>query len=219
MAEQEKYAPDSGLIHNMSAPPRLAITIQTLSTCRQDSGSPDDSDVLQGFREILSLDVDGFIEKYFSDYVINCSSEGGPNGPAWRDYEAKAERILNSRHLRLRCLVVLSRLATDKVEWVCRKDVLQLTKASKDELMDEYLANTALLDPIAMGYPAFGLVHRPVKAEAGNWITAAQGLAIISRVSGDIFLGAHAPFLHDFEASGRMQFLLTVPVHRGGKEL
>ena len=114
-------------------------------------------------------------------------------------------------------LAGLSRMALGQVD-ALDAESLMAPVDHPDAHLDEFLLNTAQLDPHALGLPAFGLVHKhPV---AGDAVPSLQlGLAFLSRVCGDsLFVSSHAPSPFAFtEKANEGDLLLLVPaIYKGG---
>ncbi|MBU2500913.1 hypothetical protein KJ682_06265 [bacterium] len=93
---------------------------------------------------------------------------------------------------RIAALVYLSRLAAG----IGPGEVLTLYGEGNDLLMDELRANAALLDPVALGLPAFGLVRKVKRdrAQAGPVITdPALALVLLTRTAGKVFIARRSP--------------------------
>lgn len=106
-----------------------------------------------------------------------------------RPFEREWER---DAHLRLVRLVAL---AQDAV--LGRRDAdIELYPCPDDELSDRLEEMLARLDPVALGLPPFAIVRRiPVDGvhEQGFEADPARALALLSRVSGSVFIRRRAP--------------------------
>jgi hypothetical protein len=106
-----------------------------------------------------------------------------------RPFEREWER---DAHLRLVRLVAL---AQDAV--LGRRDAdIELYPCPDDELVDRLDGLLARLDPVALGLPPFAVVRRvPAASVSGRGFEAdpARALALLSRVSGSVFVRRRAP--------------------------
>jgi hypothetical protein len=190
----------SGALHNMSAPPRTRVTVRPLGAVANTGGEPaaDSADVVRastGLVPVVAISVERLIRQWFPDYL-----DTGRRGPdaTWRDLgrlEGKAARLGN---LRLRCLVVLSRLAVGEMKRPNRPEIFRLADTPVEALEAIYLDNVRRLDPLDHGLPPFGLVQS-ADGEGIAWETEpARALAVLSRCGGTVYSAGREPRLPDY---------------------
>lgn len=169
--------------------------------------------------EVARIDVDAFIRHYLPDYRGSFPQyKPGIGPPAWKDSrwvrDTRSRPVLrggNIDKLRLRCLVILSRLAVGKVTSVTRDDVDCLRTAGYKDITQEYLENVALIDPMDLDLPAVAYAYPLDKGVAKIETSPQRALAIISRTAAGLFLGGHSPYLQDFSKDGPIRYALLAP--------
>ena len=198
-------------LHNMSAPPRTRITVRPLrpgagvrrtgpAEMRYEGPTADDATVVAastGLVPVALLSPVLLTQHWFPTYV-----DEGPvgTGATWKDKDKLKGRAAYLKHLRLRCLVVLSRIALGELRRPNRESVFRLARARLEALEAAYLENVRRLDPLALSLPPFGFAKPitgytdlvPVETDP------ARALALLSRCSGTVFSAGREPLLPDY---------------------
>ncbi|HSL82795.1 MAG TPA: hypothetical protein VLF66_08460 [Thermoanaerobaculia bacterium] len=165
---REREAGD-GALHNMSAPPRMTITIRPLGGPGPAPASAGEPAVHPGVRCFAHVDLS----------TLCPLPEEGAEG--------------NGARGRLRSLVALAHRALGREE----SDPAEIARWTQERLEDELRERAARLDPLALGLPAFALVRRspgragkaPAEGDPG------RALALVTRVSGKVFVGTRSPLV------------------------
>jgi len=183
----------------MSAPPRTHIVVRPLrgrmkSKARHDPTSTPGGH--GGLHHVATLCVDQLIRTWFPGYRL-CDTD--PDTAVWVDDRPRERPDVEFDHLRLRCLVLLSRLAVGTRKRITRRSVVALAAHSPESLETEYLDNVAQLDPRELGAPPIGIVRRcGEKTDSHNYEKdPARALALLSRIAGSVFSAERSPVLVD----------------------
>ena len=141
------------------------------------------------------------------------------SGASWDDKDRLKGRAAYLKHLRLRCLVVLSRIAVGELRHPNRLPVFRLARTPVEELEAAYLHNVRRLDPLALGLPPFGLAkqipanrHTPFPVETDP----ARALALLSRCSGTVYSAGREPLLPDYNQPSQTILVLGIRQNKGG---
>ena len=183
-------------LHNMSCPPRTRIAIRPLGIHEQSrSLRPGEhaQACASGLQLVTRLSVDRLIREWFPAFRV---ANKNADVVYWADRKTLKGRATNMANLRLRCLVVLSRLAIGEISEVTRRSVYALVDVSTESLETAYIENTVWLDPRACGLPAFGLVHLDADHDSRAFpfeLEPARALAFLSRSAGTVFSADRTP--------------------------
>jgi hypothetical protein len=179
-----------GALHNMSAPPRMTITIRPLGGPSPAPASPGEPAVPGGVRCFAHVDLS----------TLCPLPEDGTKG--------------NGPRGRLRSLLALARRAVGQEE----TDQEDPARWTLERLEDELRERAARLEPRALGLPAFALVRRS-PGRAGDTPAEgdpARALALVTRVSGKLFVGTRSPLVaHLATDTGGFWFYAPWPVADG----
>ena len=200
-------------LHNMSAPPRMTVNVRVLvaEQCLETERYARVTASATALRTIVHVDVEHLLASHLRGYRTCC-----PRDRAQTTAHLQANRIKDKEpHLRTRCVVALSRLAVGKIDKLDAKAVAALAGTTQEALHDEYLENTAALDPLALGLPAFAFVHPGQTLGATTDLHIA--LAVLSRAGKGLFIASHDPVLHDFEQRQPIRLALRVPLVSGAE--
>jgi hypothetical protein len=119
-------------------------------------------------------------------------------------------RIGGSRKKILSGLLLLSRMAIGKQEGLDRIELRKMMRRAMESLMDEYLENVGLLNPLALGLPAFAMAGSGIsKLRPEN--NPARMLAVMSRTTNGIFIASRLPVRPDCTPMSNPRYLLYVP--------
>ncbi len=193
----------SRVLHNMSAPPRIVLTIRPL-------GHPEPGGEEEANRDCTAVRTAGTT-------CIGCLSVDRLVARTGR----LEPKVLHPRQ-RLAGLVLLARAATGGRH----ATLATLTRHPREALLDELAERTAALDPHALGLPPFALMEdlgadrflevlsrledaaeRAAMAQS-RWPTRpgypeiedpGRALALLTRRSGRLFLARRAPNLHGLD--------------------
>lgn len=194
----------SGVLHNMSAPPRARIRVCPL---RREDSALDAGDISppsrgeSGLALVTTIDLRCLIQSYFPNY----RDSGYAGQPYWWDEGGLRGKAARREDLRLRCLVVLSRLAVGELRRPDRRVVFRLAGASTETLEQLWLDNVRRLKPGDLGLPPFGLIRpapRPSLAlqRTRYWeASPARALAVFSRHGGSVYSAGREPGLPDYQ--------------------
>ncbi len=142
---------------------------------------------------VIQVDLDRLLRRYLPAYRVRCPGKRKRTIPAvWADGTDGG-----GARLRTRCVVALSRLAVGKIQTLDRGAVDALAGTPEQTLHDEFLDNTAMLVPLALGLPNFAFVHPGDACLPAP--EAAVGIAVLSRAQNGFFIACHDPVLHDWE--------------------
>ena len=199
----------AGALHNMSAPPRTRITVRPLRQStgpiefpgrKRDTGAT-------GMTPIALISLPRLIQHWFPRYL---DRSAGNKGPAWRDQSRLKGPAASTRNLRLRCLVVLSRVAAGELKKPTRRSIFRLAAVPVEGLEEMYLERVRRIRPLDHDLPPFAFV-RPVEESRRELPESetdpARALALLSRCSGTVYSAARSPLLPDY---GRRQAPLRV---------
>ena len=183
-------------VHNMSCPPRTRIAIRPLGIHKKRRwlrpGEHAQASAC-GLQLVTRLSVDHLIREWFPAFRVESKDA---DVTYWADSRELKGRATDVTNLRLRCLVVLSRLAIGELSAVTRRSVHALAGIPVEPLETASLENTARLDPRALGLPAFGLVHLDTKHDQPAFpfeLEPARALAFLSRAAGRVFSADRTP--------------------------
>ena len=187
------YPPDqnpAGQIMNMSSPPRTTLTVSTCCTV-----------AVKG-RDAISNRAGLVIRMKISrDHALRRNIPG---------YFKPRCRIGGSRKKILSGLLLLSRKAIDKQSGLDRMELQKMMRRAMESLMDEYLENVGLLNPLALGLPAFAMAGSGIsKLRPEN--NPARMLAVMSRTTNGIFIASRLPVRPDCTPMSNPHYLLHVP--------
>jgi len=200
-------------LHNMCAPSRMTINVRVCvpKQCPETERYARVTASATALRTIVHVDVDQLLASRLRGYRTCC-----PGSHSETAARLQADRIKDKEpHLRTRCVVALSRFALGKLDKLDAKAVAALAGTTQEALHDEYLENTAALDPLAFGLPAFAFVHPGEARGATTDIHIA--LAVLSRAGKGFFIASHDPVLHDFEQPRPIRLALRVPLASGAE--
>ena len=195
-------------LHNMSAPPRMTVNVRALvpEQCPPTERYARVAASATALRTVVHVDLDRLLASHLRGYRTCC-----PGTPSQTAARLQANRIKDREpYLRTRCVVALSRLAVGKITRLNLAAVMALAGMSEEALDDEYLENTAALEPLALGLPSFAFVHPGQKLGATTDIHIA--LAVLSRAATGFFIASHDPYLHNWEKLRPIRLALRVPV-------
>ena len=220
----------SRVLNNMSAPPRSLITVRPLRPStdvsrfgpvrlRTRRSVPDERTVVAmstGLVPIALLSPALLARQWFPHY-LDVRMAG--SGASWDDKDRLKGRAAYLKHLRLRCLVVLSRIAVGELKHPNRLPVFRLAHTPVEELEATYLDNVRRLDPLALGLPPFGLAKpmpagrsAPLQVETNP----ARALALLSRCSGTVYSAGREPLLPDYNQPSQTILVLGIQRRTGG---
>jgi hypothetical protein len=187
------YPPDrnpAGQIMNMSSPPRTMVTVSTCCTVAVKDG-----DAMSN-RDGLVIRM-----KISRDHALRRNIPG---------YFKPRYRIGGSRKKILSGLLLLSRMAIGKQSGLDRMELRKMMRCAMESLMDEYLENVGLLNPLALGLPAFAMAGSGIsKLRPEN--NPARMLAVMSRTTNGIFIASRLPVRPDCTPMSNPRYLLYVP--------
>ena len=191
-------------LHNMSAPPRTRISIRPLHPQKPEAdsqapkgGSETNSDT--GLQRFTTIAVDRLIQRWFPAFRVK---RGDLSCVRWGDRARLTGRAENTEHLRLRCLIAISQLATGELLEINRRQVYALVGHTLEALEELFMDNIARLDPVALGLPPFALARplgpgnisfRRLRVE----LNPARALALLSRTGGKVYSAGRTPVLPD----------------------
>ena len=196
-------------LHNMSAPPRFTVNVRVLvaEQCPETERYARVTASATALRTVVHVDVDHLLASHLRGFRTSC-----PGSRSQTTAHLQANRIKDKAPLlRTRCVVALSRLAVGKIDTLDFAAVAALAGTTEEALDDEYLENTATLEPLALGLPAFAFVHPGETLGATTDINI--GLAVLSRAEKGLFIASHDPYLHNWEQPIRLA--LRVPLASG----
>lgn len=180
----------TGQIMNMSSPPRTMATVRTC--CTIDVKGEDALSNRAGL--VIRM-------KISRDHALRRNIPG---------YFKPRCRIGGSRKKILSGLLLLSRMAIGKQEGLDRMELRKMMRRTMESLMDEYLENVGLLNPLALGLPAFAMAGNGIsKLRAEN--NPARMLAVMSRTTNGIFIASRLPVRPDCAPMSNPRYLLYVP--------
>ena len=201
MRDQRKKASGDRVLHNMSAPPRTRVDVRPLRHQGQSFDGEEQRDLPggdAGMVLITTVCLDCLIQHYFPHYQDISPVDGRPS---WRDGRRLKGTAARRDNLRLRCLVVLSRLALCELRRPSRQVVHRLADVPAEELESTWLENVGRLRPEDHRLPTFGLV-RPVSPELlrGKAIemSLARALIVVSRSGGSVYSRGRKPGLPNY---------------------
>jgi len=190
-----RQEPVAGALQNMSAPPRMRIAVRPLKrTIGKEPAAPTLLWQENRLHRIASVSIDTLIRHHFPAFQ---AKPGDDRGASWTDVATLKGRESDTSDLRLRCLVVISRLATGGLKKLTRRSVFALAGKQTADLEARYLENVARLDPVLLGLPPFGLVR--LGDGTSSETDPARALALLSRAAGNIYCSARTPVLPQHE--------------------
>lgn len=175
-----------GLLHNMSAPPRLKITLNPIPAPPRAAGGPVAApDVLpQGLRLVARVNLDPF----------RAAVDNGCLGS--RRYVA----------CDLARLILITRLAQGRPH----RGLSALSRRSLEYLVDELQRGLLAIDVADLRMPAFAFVCRSAAAQDCDLpceTDPARALSLVARVSGRVFVARREPRAAALrEAEGEYRF-------------
>ena len=188
------YLPDcipGGQIHNMSTPPRTRLVVHPYRTKEgRNEGSPLGSSA--GLTIRMQISRDHVLRKHIPGFM-----------------EPEKRNSINEKHV-LIGLLILSRIAQGGEAGQARAEQPSMMKRTTESLMDEYLENVGLLNPVELGLPAFAIV-RPLYSNLDPVEDPAQMLAVMSRITNGIFIASRLPVLPECYPDFNPHYLLYIP--------
>lgn len=187
-------------LHNMSAPPRSKMTVKPLRTETREMtirSGPAASSSSSGLAWVMRIDLDRLIEESLPDFhswVADgdvgqiCAGPGGRNITSSRI--RAGETPTGDHYLRLRCCVVIARLAAGIDNSVSNARVEELRKQPHEALCDELRTLNAAIDPTPLDLPALGMMTRPDGTDRAWETNPARVFYALSRLSGSTFVEA-----------------------------
>jgi hypothetical protein len=101
-------------------------------------------------------------------------------------------------------------MAIGKQAGLDRMELQKMKRRTMESLMDEYLENVGLLNPLALGLPAFAMAGSGIsKLRPEN--NPARMLAVMSRTTNGIFIASRLPVRPDCTPMSNPRYLLYVP--------
>ena len=188
------------VVHNMSCPPRTCIAVRPLRVQERPRTGYQSGHAMacaSGLQLVTRVSVDHLFREWFPAFR---SSNKNTDVAYWANRKRPASRAPDTVNLRLRCLVVLSRLAIGDISGVTHRLVHALAGVSTESLETAYIENTARLDPRVYGLPAFGLVQPGGGHDSMAMsfdLEPTRALAVLSRTAGTVFSAARTPVVPD----------------------
>lgn len=192
------------LLHNMSAPPRMQLTISPLSAQVPLLGPGPTAP--PGFRLRLSLDLEQLFRHHLGD--LTALKRGD------KELVSLACIVQIAPRLWLALLVLLARLALNPGLRIQAADLHRLQRRNTEALGDEFITLADHTQPLALGLPSFGLAF-PATGQTCATLDPALAIAVLSRLSGRVFLASASPVLPDGQLTSTAALGLFVPT--GGK--
>jgi len=203
--------PDCGsaspLSRNMSAPPRMQITITTLGRVPGEERVGALNDAPPGFRLHARLHLDTLLEHHLG-------GEGRNDNREWRKALPWRKRLPTS-HETLRCLVLLARQALDADYRPEAVEFRRLKWTNLEALTDTFIDLAGGLNPHALGLPCMGFIRGLDEGPSDALLDPATALALFSRQDGALFLAGRSPSLPSLGSPARWKVGLYVP--EGGR--
>ena len=173
----------TGVLQNMSAPPRMTITMQPLRNSAPGAGnSPAGSLPTMQLRPVARVNIELMIDEMFPIDVPFFFREFTPK-------------------YRLAALVQISR---DPGGDFNEADMAGLRHCTMEYLNDELRRNVAKINPVALGLPACGVVVRNPSSDGPGIdyeLDPARVLALISRTAGRVYVANRSPRVRDLANS------------------
>ena len=179
-----------GQIMNMSAPPRSTVTI---NTCSSAAGK---NEAAVSSRAGLEIKI-----KISRDHNLRRNLAGcfKPRCPV----EGTRKKIMTG-------LLMLSRIANGEKAVQDKRVLRKMMQYSREFLVDEYMENVGLLNPLALDLPAFAMARSGAcRMRPEN--NPARMLAVMSRTTNGIFIASRLPVRPDCTPMSNPRFLLYVP--------
>jgi hypothetical protein len=188
----------SGVLHNMSAPPKSRMTVQPLraSGTEVPAGSTKASSCSSGgLAWVMRIDLDRLIKAHLPDFeswIADGELHPGATPAASEDRVAAKAAPLPSpltgdHYLRLRCCVAVAR-AMAGGGLVTTQDVEALRSHPHEALCDELRSLSAAIDPAPLQLPALGIMTRPDGTDRACEGNPARVFFALSRLSGSTFV-------------------------------
>lgn len=197
-SEDTAEAPDgSGVLHNMSAPPKSRMTVQPLrsagseATMRSDQADSSSG----GLTWVMRIDLDRLIKAHlpaFDSWIADGELHPG-RAPAASGIGLAAEAaplpfpLTGDHHLRLRCCVAVARAMAGSAP-VTTASVEALRSLPHEALCDELRTLSAAIEPAPLLLPALGIMVRPDGTDRVCEGSAERVLFALSRLRGDTFV-------------------------------
>lgn len=167
-----EQAPGCDLLHNMSAPPRLKITLNPIpAPPRTSNGDVASRDVLPlGLRVVARVNLDPFRA------IVDREYRGSYEYTAWE----------------LARLVLITRLAQGQPH----QSMTTLRRRSHEFLQDELRKGLAAIDVPRPDLPEFAIVCRGEPDDACEVpceTDSARALSLVARVTGSVYVGRRDP--------------------------
>ena len=189
----------SRTLHNMSAPPRMTISLKPFPVGRHETDQVAGAQPIPPRLQLLThVDL---------GKLITSSLDEDTASPWAFDIEG----------CRAAQLVLITRRILGKRE----ATIYGLQRHRMERLKDELIANLALIDPISLGLPAFALVRRkplPGTAAISPEMDPAKALSLISRVAGRVYVARRKPRMASLFKGSDDFWFYGVPVGDVGKE-
>jgi hypothetical protein len=188
----------SGVLHNMSAPPKSRMTVQPLraSGSGVQAGSTEASSCSSGgLAWVMRIDLDRLIkahvpafESWIADGKLHPGGDSVASGNGVAVKAAPLHASLTGDHyLRLRCCVAIARVMAGGGP-VTTQDVEALRSLPHEALCDELRSLNAAIDPVPLQLPAFGIMTRPDGTDRACEGNPARVFFALSRLSGSTFV-------------------------------
>jgi hypothetical protein len=188
----------SGVLHNMSAPPKSRMTVQPLRVSGSEvpAGSTAASSCSSGgLAWVMRIDLDRLIkanlpafESWIADGQLHpgAAPAARENGVAVKAAPLPAP-LTGDHYLRLRCCVAIARMMSGGGP-VTTQDVEALRSLPHEALCDELRTLNAAVDPAPLQLPALGIMTRPDGTDRSCEGNPVRAFFTLSRLSGSTFV-------------------------------
>lgn len=178
-------AAGSGLLHNMSAPPRLKITlnpIQAPPRAAFSDGVAAADQLPQGLRLVARVDLEPFRARVDRGLEFDCRHI--PGGGPWARRHSEIREMAR--------LILITRMA----QGLPHQGMTALARRSHEYLADELRRRLQAIDAPGPGMPAFAIVCRGapvVEADVPLETDPARALSLVARVTGSVYVARREP--------------------------
>ena len=188
----------SGVLHNMSAPPKSRMTVQPLRASSSQltvSATRAASCSSGGLAWVMRIDLDRLIKAHlpaFESWIADGKLHpGGAHVTSGDGVAVKAAPLpvplTGDHYLRLRCCVTIARTMAAGVP-VTTQDVEALRNLPHEALCDELRSLSAAIDPAPLQLPALGVMTRPDTTDRLCEGNPARLFFALSHLSGSTFV-------------------------------
>ena len=189
----------SGLLHNMSSPPKSRMTVQPLRPSSNQvtvRSVPSVTCSSSGLTWVMRIDLDRLIQDrlpefaaWMADGKLNPGGSAPPVAAGPRAGSSSSPATLTGdHHLRLRCCLAIAEAMTGAGTSVTTEGVEGLRALSHENLCDQLRTQCARIKPTSLSLPALGMTTPADREDRGCEESPERVFYVLSHLSGSTFV-------------------------------